>query len=642
VRRVFLLVLPVFALLIPLGAGAAGAPVLAFSGGSGNYGTIDLGTTASQTFTLTNSGGVATASLKVSITGTGAAAFTKKTDTCSATSLGPKKVCSITVEYTPTSVHADDNATLTAMSKKPAASGSVALTGRGTNHAAVAGDDFVTTSEDTQLIFPKSQVLANDTDVDGDILHVAAGTETAPQHGTLSIGANSFFYTPHHDFTGTDSFTYRAADAFFGSVSNVATVHITVTPVNDAPVAGPNPYVTDEDTTLTLPSPGVLADDTDPDIGDVLSVATVNGSTADVGTTVTLASGALLTLNPDGSLSYDPNGAYEYLGPGEQATEVITYTATDGLLESNLTTVIVTVTGVNDAPVALDDDVSTDEDTPLTIPVSQLLANDTGDTLTITSVTDGAEGSALLANGEITYTPDENYHGGDTLTYFISDANGGFAFAHVSIFVYPVNDAPVANDDSYTLLAGRTLVDSVLANDTDVDGDWPLVTAILDLPSHGTASVLQTGFVVYHSDEFYTGVDTLTYTTRDPGGLSSTATVTINVIASDKVSFTLTDSHSRDTMTRVDMYHIPGDDDEFCDDVPSYDPCVAFYASGSRIRLDFISGDYRQQIPGKPFHYTCPGDSPKAAELTSGTSYYGTCETQSLNGDYAVTATFDG
>jgi VCBS repeat-containing protein len=120
--------------------------------------------------------------------------------------------------------------------------------------------------------------------------------------------------------------------------------------VNDAPVANDDTDTTDEDTALVGATPGVLGNDTDVE-GDSLTVSEVNGETADVGTEITLTSGALLTLNADGSYTYDPNGQFESLDDGESDTDSFTYTASDGDLGSNEATVTITITGVNDAPV---------------------------------------------------------------------------------------------------------------------------------------------------------------------------------------------------------------------------------------------------------------------------------------------------
>ena len=120
--------------------------------------------------------------------------------------------------------------------------------------------------------------MGNDTDPDGDTL--TAALVTGPTHGTLTGTSTdgAFTYTPNANFAGTDTFTYTVADAG-GLTSNIATVTITVTSIdNDAPVAVNDTYTTTEDTALTIPAPGVLANDTDPD-GDPLTAALVTGPT---------------------------------------------------------------------------------------------------------------------------------------------------------------------------------------------------------------------------------------------------------------------------------------------------------------------------------------------------------------------------
>src|SRR6266545_586956 len=120
------------ALLMPAAGQAEGEPSLAFTpstNGAYDYGTVVVCQTASQTFTLTNSGGSATAALTVALTGS--AAFTKTADACTATSLGPGKSCSVTVVYSPTAAGQSDTATLAASGRKAAASTSLTLTGTG-------------------------------------------------------------------------------------------------------------------------------------------------------------------------------------------------------------------------------------------------------------------------------------------------------------------------------------------------------------------------------------------------------------------------------------------------------------------------------------------------------------------------------
>jgi VCBS repeat-containing protein len=171
-------------------------------------------------------------------------------------------------------------------------------------------------------------VLANDTDPDGDTLSAVAGS--GPSHGTLSRNANgSFTYTPAANFNGSDSFTYRASDGTL--TSNLATVSLTVSAVNDAPAAAADAYTTAEDTARTVAAPGVLGNDSDAD-GNPLSA--VLGSGPSHGT---------LTLNANGGFTYTPAANFN-------GSDSFTYRASDGIATSSLATVTLTVTAVNDAP----------------------------------------------------------------------------------------------------------------------------------------------------------------------------------------------------------------------------------------------------------------------------------------------------
>src|SRR5204863_14379 len=164
-----------------------------------------------------------------------------------------------------------------------------------------------------------------------------------------------FSYVPAANYNGPDSFTYKANDG--QADSGVATVSITITGVNDAPVAVNDSYTTTEDTTLTIAASGVLANDSDID-GDTLSAVLVSPPTH-----------GNLTLNTNGSFSYVP--ATNYNGP-----DSFTYKANDGQADSGIATVSITITGVNDAPVAVNDSYATPEDTTLNVAAPGVLAND--------------------------------------------------------------------------------------------------------------------------------------------------------------------------------------------------------------------------------------------------------------------------
>src|SRR5439155_880190 len=255
----------------------------------------------------------------------------------------------------------------------------------------VVADDSYTTPEDTTLTVAAPGVLANDTDVDGDPL--TAILVTSPAHGTLNLNSDgSFTYTPALNYNGPDSFTYKANDGQVDSPTN-ATFSITVTPVNDAPVSVQDNYSVNEDTTLNIGAPGVLANDTDVD-GDVLSVVLVTGP-----------SHGTITLNSDGSFSYTPD-------PNYNGIDTFSYQANDGTEGSGIVTVTLTVNAVNDAPVAVNDSFTTTEDTPLNVAAPGVLANDSdadGNSLNAVLVNQPTHGSLTFnTNGSFSYTPASN------------------------------------------------------------------------------------------------------------------------------------------------------------------------------------------------------------------------------------------
>ncbi|HEU0010964.1 MAG TPA: Ig-like domain-containing protein, partial [Verrucomicrobiae bacterium] len=339
------------------------------------------------------------------------------------------------------------------------------------NRAPIANDDVYSVNEDELLTVPAPGVLANDTDLDGNPLLIGTPRPvSAPAHGTLTLNPDgSFTYQPAANYNGLDNFTYLITDG--AATSAVATVTITVNPVNDSPVANDDAFTANEDMPLTIPASGVLFNDTDVD-GDTLAAAVLTGP-----------SHGTLTLNSDGSFTYTP--AANYHGP-----DSFTYRASDGSASATATANI-TVRPVNDPPVSADDAYATDEDTALIIAAPGVLANDSdldGDTLTAAVVTGPSHGTLTLnGDGSFAYTPAANYHGPDSFTYRASDGSAD-ATAAASITVRPVNDPPVSADDTYATDEDAALTiaaPGVLANDSDLDGDT-LTAAVVTGPSHGT------------------------------------------------------------------------------------------------------------------------------------------------------------
>ncbi len=195
----------------------------------------------------------------------------------------------------------------------------------------------------------------------------------------------------------------------------------------------------------------------------------------------------------------------------------------------------ISVTNVNENPVAADDSVSTNEDTPLVINAATLLANDSDvdlDTLTIAGFTQPANGSVVdNGDGTFTYSPDPNYNGPDSFTYTADDGNDGTDSATVNITVHPVNDAPVAKPDILSasfntpLTIGST---SLLTNDSDVDLD-ALAMASFSQPANGKLIDNGDGTLTYVSNPGFTGQDYFFYTATDGSAQSDVVKVTLVV-----------------------------------------------------------------------------------------------------------------
>ena len=210
--------------------------------------------------------------------------------------------------------------------------------------------------------------------------------------------------------------------------------------------------------------------------------------------------------------------------------------------------IAITVTDVNEVPVAGDDTPSTDEDTAVVIGVLDNDSDqDANTTLSVTAVgtsngvdtlteTNPANGTAAITGSgtTVTYTPDDDFNGTDTFTYTVSDGELTDT-GSVTVTVNSVNDAPVAGDDTLTIDedASATDIDVITGSDTDVDGDTLSVTAVgtgENGPVNGTAAIKAGSIttVTYTPNADFAGIDTFTYTVSD-GELTGTGTVTVNV-----------------------------------------------------------------------------------------------------------------
>lgn len=345
------------------------------------------------------------------------------------------------------------------------------------------------------------EVLANDSDPDGDTLSLAS--VTAPANGTASISGNRVDYAPRAGFTGTDSFGYTVSDGKGGTA--VATVSISVQAPNRPPVAVNDSYDVLAGSTANLFN--VLANDSDPD-GDALSLSSVG----------TPAHGAASITG--GQLSYTPSTGYT-------GTDSFTYTVSDGRGGSATATVTVNVRASNRPPVANADSYTVAANSSNNL--FEVLANDSdpdGDALTLVAITAPAHGTVAISGNRVSYTPESGYSGTDSFSYTVMDGLGGSATAAVNISVSASgNRPPVANNDVYTVYSFAPVTMRVLDNDFDPDGDTLTITGFTQPPF---------GQVVLNGDGTFTFMLTqrvlmtsFTYTISDGRGGSATAIVTV-------------------------------------------------------------------------------------------------------------------
>jgi uncharacterized delta-60 repeat protein len=328
--------------------------------------------------------------------------------------------------------------------------------------------------------------------------------------GSVVNADNTLSFFPEPNFNGQASIEYTINDG--NGLSASARVTITVNPVNDNPVAVDDSAVGQEDESLTI---AVLANDNDIE-GDTLTVSVTSVSNG----------GATLDNN---NVIFVPTANYN-------GSAQVQYTISDGNGGSANATVAITIIAINDAPVAVSDVRTTDEDTINTIFV---LTNDTdadGDTLTITAALADSGRVSINPDQTLVYIPLPNFNGIDNITYTISDDSGSTSTASVTMTVTPINDQPVALDDSQNLDEDVSTTLNVLANDSDIDEDSLKIIAATS--NDGTLSINdgvngQTLQFVPNSN--FNGETTVSYTITD-----SDCTVVVNCGAGHTANGTVT------------------------------------------------------------------------------------------------------
>ena len=376
------------------------------------------------------------------------------------------------------------------------------------NQPPVAINDSATVDFQTSAII---DVLANDTDENGDRLSISGFSLTSQLSGAIAREGDVLRYTPASGFSGNDSFRYSISDGNGGTDS--ATVNVTVSPApNQPPVAVNDSASMTAGTTATI---NAIANDNDPD-GDALNITGLS--------------------NPlNGSANINGNQAIYIPGQSPSGNpftgrETFTYTISDGRGGVDSATISVTVNPPpNSVPVAVNDAITVNGGGTTQIAVLTNDSDSDGDNLSISGTSPSVNGGTIVQNGnELVYTTPTNFSGSnDSFIYSISDGRGGTDSATVNVTI--LNSPPVANNDAATVPFESNATLAVLANDSDPNGDSISISGLASISANGGTISQNGNQLVYSPPAEFSGNDSFTYSIADVRGAIASATVNLTV-----------------------------------------------------------------------------------------------------------------
>ena len=403
-------------------------------------------------------------------------------------------------------------------------------------------------------------LLANSSDSDGDDLDVQNAAITvsdgrplayslSSETGGLAFDPGQFNYLAEGESV-TITVSYDVTD---GSAAVPASAVIVIEGRNDGPVAVQDVVLATEDTTTSPITGNVLSNDTDVD-GDTLEVISVNGEAGYVGQQIQGVYG-LITISADGGYSYVLDNtlqAVQELAEGQAVSESFSYQIRDEHGETAIASVDVTIHGTNDLPVVGSVELGeVDDDETRIITAAELLANSSdidGDALSVVSVSVAAEAGSVYDNGDGTWTfvPQLGHVQDDVEISFVVSDGTAETTGTASIDVLLGNEAPVAGDDTFEILANSPTViaaETLLANDTDADGDSLSIVSVQNA-ANGTVSLDENGDIVFTPDTGYTGGASFSYTVSDGRGGTDVGSVSVDVQPAVDSAFTLAENAS--------------------------------------------------------------------------------------------------
>lgn len=393
-----------------------------------------------------------------------------------------------------------------------------------------------------------------------------------------------FYYEAPAGFIGTDEFSYFMQDPFPCDLfSDAATVTIYVVPNNLDPSAQ-NASIANaaEETPVSL---NLIPFTSDPE-NEVLSFHIV-----------TPPAGGVASLSAEGLLTY--TGTNNFIGQ-----DILYYAVTDLVGQMDTAQVVIQVANANnDAPLLINSTATTPEDQILSLSVSVPDAVD-GDVLTYAGVTTSSLGTfSVNSSGVITYSPAPNFTGTDVIRYRACDSGGLCDTAQVIITITPVNDAPLANNDSNTTVLNGVLNASLANNDTDIDSPAASLTySLLSGPNHGTVVINTNGTYTYTPDQLYFGFDTLTYRLCDGSAACDDAILIIEIL----------------------YVNLPPQTEAFTITAPEDQPTLIPLQS---VSVDLNGGDLNYQIIGNSPYGSFTNLVNQGLQFNPATNYFGTFST---------------
>ena len=409
------------------------------------------------------------------------------------------------------------------------ATGLVSVEVNPVNNAPLAVEDTFATNEDTPVTISASELLSNDSDVEGDSLSFGGINNSI--NGTAVLNENGDIeFTPGADFNGTASFEYTVTD---GSLTSTGLAQIDVLAVNDAPFV--REAIPDLVVEKNAANSVINLADYFEDLEDGDNLAYQLGGTITSFQSSTGGNQFFDVFSIDSTKTLTLGYA-----DGVTGTATVRVKVTDSGNESFETTFDVSVIDPNDETAGgdvlttINDTLTTDEDTPVTILATELLSNDTGNNLSITGVNNAVNGTVVIdESGNVRFTPDANFNGAASFDYTVSDGTEN-STAAVEVIVNPVNDSVVANEDTVTTDENTSitvLATELLSNDVDIEQD-SLSLVSVNNAINGTAIIDDSGNVEFTPDTNFNGTASFDYTVSDSAS-NDTATVEVVVNSAD-------------------------------------------------------------------------------------------------------------